>query len=253
MTPLFSHSRCASVSIAATICVGLILIRMDDEKSVFFASPAVVASSIRSVVLLARACSPRCAFRCSTPLTAALTTLMFLVALYGVLLSSHFPRLVYAQDSSVNALRALRFVVLVSDALGTGICAVKVLQETRLTRRPHVTTGAFASDTPLNVDAFVSRTFAWETSDCASTLKRDCGFESKCCFCLDDFRAADIIAELECNHCFHRSCLEAWVGSLLARRSRQVCPFRCSAPARHKTCGDAFVHDLPGGERDVLV
>lgn len=42
--------------------------------------------------------------------------------------------------------------------------------------------------------------------------------ELTCCVCLDRFRATDVLRVLDCNHEFHRKCIDPWL------QNKQTCP-----------------------------
>jgi hypothetical protein len=77
-------------------------------------------------------------------------------------------------------------------------------------------------------------------------------YQQTCSICLDDFVSGDIIRELKCKHCFHRSCVDMYLyGQIAGDRPnpREECPI-CS---RHVLGPDTTTATTATAETEVVV
>merc|ERR1740121_3096621 len=53
------------------------------------------------------------------------------------------------------------------------------------------------------------------------------GMDAICCICMESISEGDLSSELQCQHVFHRPCLEAWL-ERRPKASKTICPNRCA-------------------------
>lgn len=74
---------------------------------------------------------------------------------------------------------------------------------------------------------------------------KDCDHDGSpiCAICLDNFIDGDEIRNLQCQHCFHKKCIDIWLMGTLSEEARVtcICP-TCRQSAKEKDVQD---HEIP--------